>query len=171
MDYEKAKREHIAAYVRHLLSRPGREGSKVMSLDSGGGLANATLQQRITGVRLFYDFLVEEEQCLLNPARNGRYTPGKGFGGARDRGLIPQSKKLPWILDDRDWSALLEVTRRQPLRTKVMFSLSYDAALKREKLCSLEAGDIDPSQRLTYLPQQKALDVYGITVHTEIMKG
>jgi len=29
-------------------------------VDSGAGLANATLHQRITAVRLFYDYLMEE---------------------------------------------------------------------------------------------------------------
>jgi integrase len=29
-----------------------------------------------------------------------------------------------------------------------MFALAYDAALRREELCSLQTGDIDPSQRL-----------------------
>ncbi|HEY6271554.1 MAG TPA: site-specific integrase [Terriglobales bacterium] len=68
VDCETVRREHIAAYVRELLSRPSPKGSKVVLLDSGAGLSNATLQQRITVVRLFYDFLVEEERCAMNPS-------------------------------------------------------------------------------------------------------
>lgn len=34
-------------------------GDDVLAIDSGWGLANATIQQRLTSVRLFYDFLVE----------------------------------------------------------------------------------------------------------------
>jgi site-specific recombinase XerC len=41
-------------------SRPSRRGINVVALDSGAGLSNATLQQRLVSVRLFYDFLVEE---------------------------------------------------------------------------------------------------------------
>jgi len=70
-------------------------------LDSGAGLANATLQQRLTAVRLFYDYLIEEGMRTDNPVGRGRYTPGKGFGGARDRGLIPRYRKLPWIPSDK----------------------------------------------------------------------
>ena len=55
-----AGREHIAAYVRHLLSRARANRENVRVLDSGGGLANATVQQRLTAVRLYYDYLIEE---------------------------------------------------------------------------------------------------------------
>src|SRR5919198_803605 len=52
-----ATRAHVAAYVRELTERPSRRGVNVVSLNSGSGLANATLQQRLVPVRLFYDFL------------------------------------------------------------------------------------------------------------------
>ncbi|MER7694824.1 hypothetical protein [Streptomyces sp. NPDC097610] len=55
-----ANRAHIAVYVRELTSRPHRRGANVISIDSGAGLANATIQQRLVPVRLFYDFLMEE---------------------------------------------------------------------------------------------------------------
>jgi integrase/recombinase XerD len=47
-----AGRGHVAGYVRVLRERPSRRGSKVVSLDSGAGLSNATLQQRLVPVRL-----------------------------------------------------------------------------------------------------------------------
>jgi integrase/recombinase XerD len=143
-----AKRLDIAEYVHDLVTRPSPRGSKVRVLDSGAGLANATLQQRLTAVRLFYDYLVEEGLRLDNPVGRGRYTPGKGFGGARDRGLIPRYRKLPWIPADEQWHSLLEVARQESLRNRFMLALAYDAALRREELCSLETGDIDPSRRL-----------------------
>ena len=43
-----AKRAHIAVYVRELTERPSRRGANVVSIDSGSGLANATIQQRIS---------------------------------------------------------------------------------------------------------------------------
>ncbi len=52
-----------------------------MSIDSGSGLANATIQQRLVPVRLFYDFLIEEGLRESNPVGRGRYTPGRRFGG------------------------------------------------------------------------------------------
>jgi site-specific recombinase XerD len=38
--------------------------------------ANATLQQRLVAVRLFYDYLVEEGVRESNPVGRGRYTAG-----------------------------------------------------------------------------------------------
>ncbi len=61
MDVEQAGRAEIAGYVRDLRERPGRHGANVISLTSGIGLSNATLQFRVTVVRLFYEFLVEEK--------------------------------------------------------------------------------------------------------------
>lgn len=42
-----ANRAHIAFYVRELMSRPHRRGANVLAIDSGSGLANATIQQRL----------------------------------------------------------------------------------------------------------------------------
>jgi hypothetical protein len=42
-----AKRLHVAAFVKELATRPSRRGGNVVVLDSGAGLANATLQQRL----------------------------------------------------------------------------------------------------------------------------
>jgi integrase/recombinase XerD len=58
-----ANRSQVAAFVRELTSRPSRQGANVVALDSGKGLANATLQQRLVPVRLFYDFLVARRAC------------------------------------------------------------------------------------------------------------
>ncbi len=145
---ESATREHIARYVRDLSSRANPRGAKVLALDTGYGLANATLQQRLTAVRLFYDYLTEEGLRETNPVGRGRYTPGKQFGGMRSKGLIPRYTKLPWIPDEEQWQSILEATKCEPLRNRIMLALEYDAALRREELCLLEIRDIDPSQRL-----------------------
>src|SRR5690348_4460774 len=69
-----ANREHIAAYVHHLASRRNPKPRNVVIIDSGVGLANATLQQRLTAIRLFYDYLIEEGYRVSNPVGRGRYT-------------------------------------------------------------------------------------------------
>ncbi len=81
---ETARREDIARYVRDLSLRPNPRGQALRVLDSGGGLANATLQQRVTVVRLFYDYLMEEGHRQNNPVGRGRYTPSQGFSGILD---------------------------------------------------------------------------------------
>lgn len=143
-----ATREHIAAYVHNLSTRPNSRGSNVLLLDSGAGLSNATMQQRLTTLRLYYDFLIEEGLRLDNPVGRGRYTPGKGFGGQRDRGLLPRYEKLPWIPNEDQWRAVLQCTKEEPLRNRLMLAFAYDAALRREELCSLHTSDVDPSQRI-----------------------
>jgi len=105
---EAATKEHIALYVHDLTSRPSPQGNTIRVLDTGFGLANATLQQRITAIRLWYDYLVEEGIRLDNPVGRGRYTQGKRFGGTRERGLIPRYQKLPWIPTEEQWQRILE---------------------------------------------------------------
>lgn len=148
---ETARRTHIAAYLRDLTTRPSPRGAGTRLRDAGAGLANATLQQRLVAVRLFYDHLIEEGVRADNPVGRGRYTPGKGFGGTRERGLLPRYQKLPWIPSDEQWQAVLAAARSEPLRNRLMLALGYDAALRREELCALGVGDIDPAHRLLHV--------------------
>lgn len=143
-----ATRGHVASYVRHLLSRPTRTGAKVVALEdfAGAGLSNATIQQRLTAVRLFYDHLLEEGLREDNPVGRGRYTPGTSFGG--ESGLVPRFRKLPWIPSDEQWMEVLGAMRGESLRNRLMLAFAYDAALRREELCSLEIGDVDPAHRM-----------------------
>jgi len=142
-----AGRAEVARYVRDLVRRPNPRGPTIVAMDSGVGLANATLQQRLVVVRLFYDHLVEDGHRDVNPVGRGRYTPGRGFGGHRDRGLVPRFTKLPWIPTDAEWQQILAVARTESLRTRLMLALAYDAALRREELCSLRTEDLDPAYR------------------------
>src|SRR6266851_1554053 len=142
-----AGRAEIAKYVRDLAVRPNRRGPNVVAIDSGVGLANATLQQRLVAVRLFYDHLIEEGRRETNPVGRGRYTPGHSFGGQRERGLVPRFTKLPWIPSDEEWRQILEAARQEPLRNRFMLVLAYDAALRREELCLLRTDDLDPALR------------------------
>ncbi len=142
-----ATRAQVAVFVRELTSRPSRRGANVVALDSGAGLANATLQQRLVPVRLFYDFLVEEGARESNPVGRGRYTPGRRFGGGSGRAVVPRMVKLPWIPSEAEWLQVLAVFRAEPVRNRLMLALAYDAALRREELCCLRTDDLDPAHR------------------------
>jgi integrase/recombinase XerD len=144
-----ATRAQVAAFVRELRTRPSRRGANVVALDSGAGLSNATLQQRLVPVRLYYDFLAEEGIRESNPVGRGRYTPGRRFGAASGTGraLVPRMARLPWIPSDAEWLQVLEVFRGERVRNRVMLALAYDAALRREELCSLHTDDLDPAHR------------------------
>lgn len=147
VDPATANRAHVAVYVRELTSRPHWRGANVVAIDSGLGLANATIQQRLVPVRLFYDFLMEEGLRESNPVGRGRYTPGRRAGGGDQRGLVPRLVTLPWIPGEQEWLRLLEVASSEPVRNRVMLALAYDAALRREELCSLRTDDVDPAHR------------------------
>ncbi|MFF2041752.1 site-specific integrase [Kitasatospora sp. NPDC058170] len=42
---------------------------------------------------------------------------------------------------------ILQVAREKPVSTRAMLALAYDAALRREELCSLRTDDLDPAHR------------------------
>src|SRR5262245_11396148 len=81
-----AARDHIAAFVHDLRTRTVARRGPPPGAVASGGLANATMQQKLTAVRLFYDYLMEEGRRASNPVGRGRYTPGKAFGGRHERG-------------------------------------------------------------------------------------
>jgi integrase/recombinase XerD len=54
---------------------------------------------------------------------------------------------LPWIPTDAQWRAVLAVAAGESLRNRLMLSLAYDAALRREELCLLASDDLDPAHR------------------------
>jgi len=165
--------EVIAAYVRSLRVKPGASRGKLIAIGSNSMLSNATLQQRLTVVRLFYDFLVEEQRCLRNPVGRGRYTPGKSFGSGRECGLIQRYRTLPWIPSEQDWKTILAVVQKKSTRVRLMFALGYDTALRREELCSIRVSDIDPAHRMLRIRAEATKNrlerVVPYSVHTSIL--
>lgn len=148
VDAVAASRETILQYVGDLRGRPAKRGRRGADVSSASGLANATMQQRLTAVRLFYDFLIEENVRDTNPVGRGRFTPGKAaFRSRADRGMLPRQHALPWIPTDQQWRELLLVARSEPIRNRCMLAFAYDAGLRREELCSLASDDLDPAHR------------------------
>jgi integrase/recombinase XerD len=141
---KEAKREHVALYVHDMADRQNRR-------TGGAGLSNATMQQHLTTLRLYYDYLIEEGLREKNPVGRGYFVAGRAFAGARDRGLIPHFKQLPWIPTDAEWLAILLAAQTEPMRNRLMLALAYDGGLRREELCSLATGDIDPGHRLLHI--------------------
>ncbi|MGW6455274.1 hypothetical protein ACWF94_04995 [Streptomyces sp. NPDC055078] len=108
-----ANRAHIAVYVRELISQPSRRGANVVSIDSGSGLANATIQQRPVPVRLFYDFLMEDGH-RLQPGRPGPlYARPPTPWRARAR---PRAEADETALDTRRAAGWM--SSRSPLRSR-----------------------------------------------------
>ena len=158
---ESATTVQIAAYVRDLTERPHPRAPTTHVLGTSAGLANATMQQRLTVVRLYYDYLMEEGVRADNPVGRGRYTPGKAFGGHRERGLIPRYSKLPWIPTDDQWRAILQAAQAESLRNRVMLAFAYDAGLRRQELCTISTGDIDPAFRTLHVRAEHTTNRQG----------
>ena len=120
---------------------PVHIGDYLARMQSDNGyLSNATVQQRLTVLRLFYTYLVEEGVCSKNPtAYNG------------GRALVPRLRKLPWVPNEDDWQTILAAAAQEPIRNRVMLTFAYDAGLRREELCSICTNDIDPSCRTIWI--------------------
>ncbi len=132
IEYETATTADIASYVDEMAHRPRKRSPRSNNVNRAGALANKTMQQRLTAIRLFYDFLVEQRVRDSNPVGRGRYTLGTGFYGTR----------------------LEIVLREEPLRNQLMVFMSYDGALRRGELLSLTLSDIDFSHRkITIRPE------------------
>jgi len=129
---DKARFEDLAAYISPQL--PGMQFPA----------ASATLQLRLSAIRLWYDFLMYQNLCLINPLpRSG--TPGMLNSG---RGLVPRVIKLPRIPDDTQWQSFLFHAAASPLRDRLMLALTYYGALRRSEITSLSIEDIDFAHRL-----------------------
>jgi integrase/recombinase XerD len=148
VDLRGTSRESIARYVGEMRSQPRRSAPDEARAGSGGCLSNATLQQRLTAVRLLFEFLIDEGLVRTNPVGCGRYTSSRQFGGGGDRGLVQRFHKLPWIPTEEQWRSLLAVVREESKRNRCMLAFAYDAALRREELCQLHGSDLDPAHRL-----------------------
>ncbi|MEC6071373.1 tyrosine-type recombinase/integrase [Serratia nevei] len=129
---ESARFEDFSAYLRPQL--PGMTHP----------VASATLQLRISAIRLWYDFLFYQGNCDSNPVPR-TLQPTAGFSA---RGLVPRIVKLPRIPDDPGWFALLGQAAHASLRDRLMLALAYYGALRRAEVTALGIDDLDPGHRL-----------------------
>ena len=65
----------------------------------------------------------------------------------KDASSIGDSNRNTTSGFEQDWKAVLVVVQTKSTRVRLMFALGYDAALRREELCSVQVHDIDPAHR------------------------
>jgi integrase/recombinase XerD len=107
-----ASREQVSQYVRNLLDRRVSKSKGI----SSSLFANATIRQRITVVRLFYDYLIEEGLRTTNPVRRGNQFNNRN---RRDiRAIVPIQHKMPWIPNQEEWQRLLAEAQGMSLRNR-----------------------------------------------------
>src|SRR5258707_9219031 len=151
-----AKKADIIAYIDDMTHRSNPKGENIRYLHSGVGLANSTMQQRLTVVRLLYDYLIDERIRLdqRNPVGKGKFTPGRAFAGKRERGILRHYEQLPWLPGDDEWDRLLDAAKPESLRNRLMLLFAYDGALRRSELVALQVRDLSfPHQQITIRPE------------------
>jgi integrase/recombinase XerD len=144
LDAQSATLEHVSLFVRHLNGEA--EGTLARFR-----VSNATLQQRLTAVRLWYDHLIYEGARELNPVPRGQYCTAGGREpehAGLQRGLVRRLVLLPRIPTEPEWARVLAEVAREGLRNRLMFALAYYGALRREELIGLCVSDFDVAHRL-----------------------
>jgi integrase/recombinase XerD len=141
--YSRALERYLAflklARVASVSATRADVGLYLAALQAGEvALANATIQQLLTVVRLFHGYLMEEGTRSNNPAAHT----------SSGRAMVARHHKLPWIPNEEDWHRILAAARQESIRNRTMLAFAYDAGLRREELCSLQSSDIDPSRRI-----------------------
>lgn len=114
------------------------------------GYSNSTILQWLSAVRLFFEYLVEEGEVKINPVRAGSRRRGRSGRPA----LVRQTKALPWIPTQGDWTKILKAFQGLHPRDQLMVAFAYDAALRREELCSIRISDIDLGNGLLRIPAE-----------------
>lgn len=139
-------RDVIGLYINEMRQRPLPDNVRRAAYKRSYGLTNSTMSQRLTAIRRFYDYLQEDGLIEQNPVRRGRYLHGNPRGG--ERGLVPTTQDFPWIPNQQQWQQIIDHLQTQKVRDKLMFALSYDAALRREEVCRVHIEDFDFAHRL-----------------------
>ena len=131
--------EHVSLFVRHLNGEAHDAPASVQ-------VSNATLQQWLTAVRLWYDHLVYQGVRDLNPVPRGHYAAAGGREpehAGMQRGLVRRLVRLPSIPSEPEWTRVLAEVAEEGLRNRLMFALAYYGALRREELIGLRVSDLD----------------------------
>jgi integrase/recombinase XerC len=99
------------------------------------GIAPRSIQRRLSAVRTFYEFLLREGHCALNPARGVQAPKAK--------------KRLPDTLDPDQMARLLDFRTDDTLsaRDKAIMELFYSSGLRLAELVSLDLSSIDLKDR------------------------
>jgi site-specific recombinase XerD len=138
----------VAGWIGDMHQRPNPRTDRLVHLDSGCGLSNATIQHRVVAVCSFYEFLVEDGLRERNPVRRGQ---SDRRGRRPKQGLVRRVEQAPWIPNEWDWQRILQAARVEPLRNRLMVAVAYDGALRREELVQLAVDDFEPAQFLIHL--------------------
>ena len=141
-----ANRAHVAIFVREL-KPPAASSRRERGGDRLGGRAGERHDPAAAGAGPAVLRLPDGGGAArVQPGGPGPLHPRRP--AVEQRGLVPRLTRLPWIPPaEQEWLAFLEAARSKRPRNRVMLALAYDAALRREELCSLRTDDVNPAHR------------------------
>lgn len=140
-------------HIVQFLAKQKGDGS-LLNLQSRASISLSTLQVRLSALRGFYDYLVEDGFRRQNPIGRGRYSPANPRGAKR--GLLPRPKRLPWIPTDEQWETFLVAGQAASIRDRLMLALAYCGAMRREEVCDVDIDRLDVARRLIEIPAKKS---------------
>ena len=134
---QQARRDEVARYVGDLCRRPSPKGGNVVALDSGVGLSNATMQQRLTAVRLFFYYLIEKTSDTKTLSAVAATHLARNLGASAIGDCFPASRNyLGFPATSSGWPSWT-AARKETIRNRCMIPdwPNPDAALRRQEVC------------------------------------
>ena len=137
--------EHLVAAGEPDFPVDGITGNTIREFMAEGlsrGLTQATLARRLSALRAFFDYLVQEQGLPKNPAHS--------VGSPR----IP--KKLPAVMTPEEANQFVDSvqvdggrdqSRDRIVRDRLILELLYGSGLRVSELVGLDVDDIDPRER------------------------
>jgi integrase/recombinase XerD len=133
-----------ATYVERLGSRPShRRGRRK---DAPPGLSATTITRRLSSIRNWYEYLIEEG-CPVSKNPFATRRSGKAW-------VFNNIPRQPWIPSLGEWKRIVAIVARLSLRNRCMFALQYDLALRGSELCAITLADIDSASRSIRIRQE-----------------
>ncbi|WP_375434926.1 tyrosine-type recombinase/integrase [uncultured Hymenobacter sp.] len=137
IDYIAATEADVLRYLANLKKRPIVEGAIVHRV----GLSSATRHKYWEALKMYYRHLVKAGIRDTLPLTQDEHTLLNRHGNPR-RGVVQVERKLTWIPTHEEWHHFLNCMRGESLRNCLMLALSYECALRKNELCTLQVTDI-----------------------------
>ena len=138
------RKKHAEFFVSYLMNK---------------GLTSKSVARKISSVRTFYTFLVENNICRTNPFLEV---------------IAPKiEKRLPNIIDNEEINMMLSVIdRTKPLgeRNYLIIDLLYSCGLRVSELCNLKINDIDFFAKNLLVKAGKGKKDRYLVLHDELVR-
>lgn len=148
------------------------------------GVTTATIRLRLLCLRLYLHYLIQghirddtpfmqdratlcswwKDEVRVSAAQRELPSAASPSAGDTDRTVPYSDSDAPRsarhsVLSDREWQAVFDAVRTEPLRNRAMFALAYDTGLRRTEVCALRRRDIDTARCCLHVPSNRRLQL------------